>query len=137
MIKITSAKTIVMTSVSLFLLSGCMNDEPSFNPNNKRMVAIAGKPYRVPLETNYSTQPFQSATDNGVIKGREAGLDCRKGDIFWISTEAQEAARRASLDGDTQRAASIIIAAPRKKQIGCAHPLSKKEFEYYKAKQKK
>lgn len=118
----------------LLLLSGCTGSEPSFDPNNKGMVVVEGKTYRVPLEANYSLQPFQSEQDKGVVKGRAAGIDCRKGDIAWISSAVQTAAREAASEGDVNRAASIIIGAPRKGQIGCAHPLSKKQVAYYREK---
>jgi hypothetical protein len=130
-------KFMTVSSLALVFLLGCASDQPSFNPNNKGLVIVAGKPYRVPLEANHSLVPFKSENAQGVVKGRQAGLDCRKGDIFWISTEVQKAAQEASLDGDVNRAASIIIAAPRKRQIGCAHPLSNKEYEYYREKQQK
>ena len=132
--KMTKMKIWVAGS-ALLLLVGCASDQPSFNPNNKGIVFVEGKPYRVPLEANYSIQAFKSAEDTGVVKGRNAGLDCRKGDISWISSEVQKAAQEAASKGDINKAASIVIAAPKKGQIGCAHPLSKKEYEYYKGKQ--
>ena len=131
--KMTRMK-ILVTSSALLLLVGCASDQPSFNPNNKAIVFVEGKPYRVPLEANYSIQTFKSEEDPGVVKGRKAGIDCRKGDISWISSQVQKAAQEAAAKGDTNLAASIVIAAPKKEQIGCAHPLSKKEYEYYKSK---
>ncbi len=128
-------KFILISSLVLLLLSGCTSDQPSFNPNNKGLVVVAGKPYIVPVEANYSLEPFKSNNDKGVLKGRQAGLDCRKGDIAWISSEVQKAAQEARLDGDINRAASIVIAAPKKGQIGCSHPLSRKEYEAYRRKQ--
>ena len=128
-------KLMAISSLALVLFIGCSSDQPTFNPNNKGIVIVEGKPYRVPLEANYSTQPFRSSNDKGVIKGRQAGLDCRKGDISWISFNVQKAAQEAAGKGDVNLAASIVLAAPRKGQIGCAHPLSKKEYEYYRRKQ--
>lgn len=133
--KMEKWKLMAVSGLALVLFIGCSSDQPAFNPNNKGLVIVEGKPYRVPLEANYNAQSFKSANDRGVVKGREAGLDCRKGDIFWISSEVQKAAQEASLEGDMNRAASIVIAAPKKGQVGCAHPLSKKEFEYYRTKQ--
>ncbi len=128
-------KFIGVFSLALVLFTGCADDQPSFNSNNKGIVFVEGKSYRVPLEANYSTQPFKSSNDKGVLKGRQAGLDCRKGDISWISSDMQMAAQEAAAKGDINLASSIIMAAPRKGQIGCAHPLSKKEYEYYREKQ--
>ena len=133
--KMEKWKFMTVASLALVLFIGCSSDQPSFNPNNKGIVVVEGKPYRVPLEANYSTQPFASSNDKGVLKGREAGIDCRKGDISWISSNVQKAAQKAAEKGDINLAASIILAAPRKGQIGCAHPLSKKEYEYYRGKQ--
>ena len=120
--------------VSLLLI-GCAGDQPSFDPNNKGIAVVAGNPYLVPLNANYSVEPFKSENDRGVVKGRQAGLDCRKGDISWISSEVQKAVQEAKLDGDMNRAASIVLSAPRKGQIGCSHPLTRKEYEDYRSKQ--
>ena len=128
-------KLLAVSSLALVLFIGCSSNQPTFNPNNKGIVIVEGKPYRVPLEANYSTQSFKSSNDKGVVKGRQAGLDCRKGDISWISSNVQKAAQEAVGKGDVNLAASIVLAAPRKGQIGCAHPLSKKEYEYYRSKQ--
>ncbi len=125
----------MLMSGFVLLITGCTSNQPSFNPNNKGIVFVEGKPYRVPLEASYSTQAFKSENDKGVVKLRQAGLDCRKGDISWISSEMRADAQEAAAKGDVSLASSIVIAAPRKGQIGCAHPLSKKEYEYYKGKQ--
>ncbi len=124
----------VSALVSLLLI-GCADNQPSFDPNNKGFIVVDGNVYRVPLEANYNAQAFKSDTDKGVVKGRESGLDCKKGDVFWISTKAQKAVYEAKLDGDVNLAASLVLEAPRKRQVGCAHPLTRKEFEYYKNKQ--
>ncbi len=134
-----SCKKIKLILVSVFtslLLIGCTGGQPTFNPNNNGLVVVEGRTYLVPLEAHYTARVFRSKNDEGVLKLRQAGLDCRKGDISWISAEVQQSAQEARLDGDLNRAASIIIEAPRKGQIGCAHPLSKKEYEYYREKQK-
>ncbi len=128
-------KLMAASSLALVLFIGCSSDQPTFNPNNKGIVVVEGKPYRIPLEANYSTQSFKSEKDQGVLKGRKAGIDCRKGDISWISSNVQKAAQEAAATGDVNLAASIVLAAPKKGQIGCAHPLSKKEYEYYRGKQ--
>jgi len=127
-------KLMAVSGLALVLFNGCSSNQPTFNPNNKGIVIVEGKPYRVPLEANYSTQPFKSSNERGVVKGRQAGLDCRKGDISWISSNVQKAAQEAAEKGDITLAASIVLTAPRKGQIGCAHPLSKKEYEYYRGK---
>ena len=133
--KMEKLKFMTVSGLALVLFIGCSSDQPSFNPNNKGIVIVEGKPYRVPLEANYSTQSFKSENDRGVVKGRKAGIDCRKGDISWISSNVQKAAQEAAAEGDVNLAASIVLAAPKKGQIGCAHPLSKKEYEYYRGKQ--
>ncbi len=130
-------KLLLASGFVSLLFIGCASDQLSFDPNNKGIIVVAGNPYMVPLEANYSLEPFKSDNDRGVVKGRQSGLDCRKGDIAWISSEVQKAAQEARLDGDVNRAASIVIEAPRKGQIGCAHPLSRKEFEDYQRKQQK
>ncbi len=122
--------------VSLIFI-GCADDQPSFNPNNKGLVVVAGNTYIIPLEANYSLEPFRNENNPGILKLRQAGVDCRKGDITWISTEVQKAAQEARLDGDVNRAASIVIEAPRKGYIGCAHPISREEYENFRKKQQK
>ena len=127
-------KLLLASGFVSLLFIGCASDQPSFNPANKGVAVVAGNVYLVPLEANYSVEPFKSDNDKGVIKGRQAGLDCRKGDISWISSEVKKSVQEAKLDGDVNRAASIILEAPRKGYIGCAHPLSRKEFEEYQKK---
>ncbi|MEA3433268.1 MAG: hypothetical protein U9R13_01665 [Campylobacterota bacterium] len=129
-------KLILASGLVSLVLVGCASDQPSFDPNKKGIVVIAGNVYIVPLEASHSLEPFKSDTDKGVIKGRQAGLDCRKGDIVWIALDVQKEVQEAKLDGDVNRAASIILEAPRKRKIGCAHPLSREEYEDYRKKQK-
>ncbi len=67
----------------IFILNGC--GQTQFNPNNKAMVFIKGKPYKVPYQTNYSLQPLSK--DN--IKAlRGYGYQyCSEGNIRWISNQ--------------------------------------------------
>ncbi len=118
-------------------LIGCVDDQPSFNPNNNGLVVVKGRTYIVPLEAYYTTDAFRSENEKGVVKLRHAGLDCRKGDISWISKEVQKAAQEAKLDGDINRAASIVIEAPRKGYMGCAHPISREEYDEFRSKKQK
>ncbi len=130
-------KLLLASGFVSLLFIGCASDQPSFTPTNKGIVVVAGNVYLVPLKADYSLDPFKSDNDKGVIKGRQAGLDCRKGDISWISSEVKKSVQEAKLDGDVNLAASIVMEAPRKGYIGCAHPLSRKEFEEYQRKQQK
>ncbi len=128
-------KLILVFGFTSLLLIGCADDQPSFNPNSNGLVVVEGRTYIVPLEASYSLEPFRSDNDQGVLKLRQAGLDCRRGDISWISAEVQKAAQEAKLDGDINRAATIIIEAPRKGYMGCAHPISREEYDDFRRKQ--
>jgi hypothetical protein len=130
-------KLIMVSGFVSLLFIGCASDQPSFDPNKKSIAVVAGNVYLVPLEVEYNLEPFKSENDKGMIKARQAGLDCKKGDILWISSEVKKTVREARLDGDVNRAASIVIEAPRKGYVGCAHPLSRKEFEDYQRKHQK
>lgn len=129
------SKLMFLSGFIVLLLIGCADDQPSFNPDNKGLVIVAGNTYIIPLEASYSLDPFRSDNDQGVLKLRQAGLDCRRGDVSWISAEVQKAAEEARSDGDINRAASIIIEAPRKGYIGCSHPISREEYDDFKRKQ--
>lgn len=126
---------VLVSGFTALLFIGCAGDQPSFNPNDKGIIVVSGNVYLVPLEASYSIAPYKSDNDKGVLKNRQAGIDCRKGDISWISIEVQKAVQEAKLDGDVHRAASIVIEAPRKGYIGCAHPLSREEYEDFRRKQ--
>ena len=128
-------KLILVSGFTSLLLIGCAGDQPSFNPSNNGLVVVEGRTYLVPLEAHYTAQVFRSENDEGILKLRQAGLDCRKGDISWISAEVQKAAQEAKLDGDINRAASIVIEAPGKGYMGCAHPLSREEYDDFRRKQ--
>ena len=80
MIKIKSLVLLFALSIGFI---GC--GQPQFNPNNKSMVFIKGKPYKVPYQTNYSLQPLSK---DDIKALRKYGYQyCSEGDIRWVSNK--------------------------------------------------
>ena len=110
------SKSILPISLVLFLLSGCVNNQPSFDPNNTELRVIDGKSYNIPLGASHS--PY---VDAKVIKFyKEIGLNgCKEGDITWEETKAIDEMSVAIKNGDKD----IYHRLAKAGRIGCASPI--------------
>ena len=91
------------------LISGCAGTQPTFNPNNKLIVFVQGKPYLIPYGVAY--KKLQNLTKQTM---REMG--CKNGDVLW---EKKEIANTVTLG----------VAMPNG-LAGCSKPLTNKEYQY-------
>ncbi len=105
--------------VSLLLLSGCMMNQPDFDPTEMQKVTVKGKVYEIPKGAMVS--PY---VDSKVIDFyRKIGLkNCKRGDITWEEKSAHEAITTAIDKGDK----SIYEKLAKEGRIGCASPLPAK-----------
>lgn len=109
-------KFILPMSLAVFLLSGCINNEPSFDPNDTEVKIVDGKSYNIPRKANPS--PY---VDAKVIKFyKTIGLnDCKEGDITWEENSAKDDMGVAIANGDKD----IYRKLAEEGRIGCSSPL--------------
>ena len=102
--------------LTLFLLSGCMKNQPVFDPSKTELRVIEGKSYNIPVGANLS--PY---VDAKVIKFyKEIGLtECKDGDITWEEVNAKNEMSIAIKNGDKE----IYHRLAKKGLIGCASPI--------------
>ncbi len=118
----TVTKIAIAGGVAL-LFSGCngSNAQPAFNPNNKYIVFVEGKSFRVPYGASYNKRIMKKVTDV------EKRTGCRKGDVAWLTRNQFNKIQATS----GQERKSVILNGYRNGQLACAHPLSKQEYQYY------
>ncbi len=114
---------LLLLSVDVLFLSGCASNQSystpqntqqhtnKFDPNDKRLVFVEGKPFDVPRSANYSPR---RATSEEAKTYRNLGINCNEGDLFWLY-----GFKRAEL--------SELI---RKGYAQCAYPLGNREYQY-------
>lgn len=107
----------------VLLFSGCGQSQPSFNPNNKNIVFVEGRPYLVPANTKYTLKSIRNQSE--IKEKQRYGVYCRKGDIVWGSYAFFNALAK-------NRAAknSLLHEAAHSGHMGCANPLSSQQYQY-------
>lgn len=114
------AKIATITGVAL-LFVGCT--QPDFNPANKALVFKNGKPYRVPYNTGYGNT-IDNRNDLNYYTSKGA-RDCRIGDVVWINFDRN---KRVTNDAE---AGLAFAKAGKEGRLGCAHPLTQREYQFY------
>lgn len=124
---------IIGMSVGIILLVGCA--QPQFNPNDKRIVMVEGKAFRVPkhgIIYNNMAYSKNRKMDVELIKlNRKLGLNCNYGDLNWMTKEVSDTYSKAYRANDMKMVESIKIEAIRSGKIGCVRPLSNQEYDFY------
>jgi hypothetical protein len=117
----------MMSAGFALLLMGCSNNQPSFDPSNKEMKTVDGKHYMVPAGASASSY----AVDSKVIKRyQEFGVnDCQDGDITWEDQKTADAINEVMRSGKKSEGIAIYEKAASEGKIGCASPLSDKEYQ--------
>ncbi len=137
-------KTIIKMAIAMgivFLFSGCT--QPNYNPNNKGIMMLDGEAFRIPRGVTYNSKRYgNDQTSLAVIKqNRRLGLDCRVGDLGWVenSTRKRYSESVAGLRVDSAEGRRIVEPLKREAisngKMGCAHPLSDREYHYYRGKE--
>ena len=70
----------------ILLFSGCGQTQPSYNPNDKRIVFVKDKPYLIPANARYYPITYQVK-----LKYTNTTVTCNKGDIIHMSQELEYA----------------------------------------------
>ncbi len=102
------------------LLSGCAG-QPQFQPNNKIIGFIKGKPYYAPA---YSAHKTLSKSDAKNLK--LLGINCPTGSVLWANPSLV-----ALIDKGTQAEKDYEVKRGfASGNMGCINPLSKQEYQY-------
>jgi len=133
-------KKIIIGMGCLLLVLGCSSNQPktksSFNPARKGIVFVQGKAYRVPHGSNFDNSPMGK---DSVLTLKHVyhkhGVPCKIGDLGWRERTLDAEFRRYSAQEDWDKAEKVLVATVRSGKIGCAHPLSDKEYEFYRSKE--
>lgn len=109
-------KSIFIIGSTIFLFTGCFNNQPSFDSNNTELRVIDGKYYNIPLGAIPS--PY---VDAKVIKFyQEIGLNkCKENDITWEEKNAKNDMSIAIRNGDKD----IYRRLAKEGRIGCVSPI--------------
>ncbi len=120
-------KIMMLASLGSLLFIGCTSNQPSFDPSNKEIKTVDGKHYMVPAGASASSY----AVSSKVIKRyQEFGVsDCQDGDITWEDQETADAINAVMRNGNKSEGLAIYRKAASEGKIGCASPLSDKEYQ--------
>ena len=120
-------KIMMIASLGSLLFIGCTSNQPSFDPSNKEIKTVDGKHYMVPAGASASSY----AVSSKVIKRyQEFGVsDCQDGDITWEDQETADAINAVMRNGNKSEGLAIYRKAASEGKIGCASPLSDKEYQ--------
>jgi len=110
--------------LSGILLVGCTN-QPNFNPDAKNLRFVGGKPYLIPKNSTFGLTPLNKKLASSMKKNSRG--KCKEGDVWWVGLPYGSPGRmviRASSEQEVQNHFDM-------RHTGCAHPLSKQEYQYY------
>lgn len=126
---------LILGASFVFFIVGC--GEPAFNPNIQNIVFVDGEPFRIPAGSSNTPHTFTNTTldQEKMAAYRKNGLDCRIGDILWIENSVGAEGVKIMNSGDKERAYAFVALAAKDGKSGCAHPLSNREYDYYKEKE--
>ncbi len=123
---------IAITVVTLFFV-GCAQPKPNFNPNNKMIVFVEGKPFGIPAGADYS-RGLISDKSLKLFQGMGASY-CQKGDITWEANGVVKDIEAAMKKNNKSEGKAIYRKAISEGKVGCTSPLSNQEYNYYRGKE--
>ena len=111
----------------ILLFVGCTNNQPSPDLSKRVIKTIGEKHYSIPEGTTSSNY----AVDSKVIKRyQEFGVsDCKEGDATWEDQQTADAINSVMRNGKKYEGIAIYKKAAAEGRIGCASPLSDKEYK--------
>lgn len=126
---------LISISVATILLAGCAN--PSFNPNNKQIVFVEGKPFRIPYGASHTGKRFSNTVESRekMIAYKREGLICNMGDLLWIENYTGKAGVKIYKTDGKLAGFSYIGKASREGKSGCVRPISNQEYNFYRSKE--
>lgn len=134
--------TIIIGIGFSLLLLGCSSNQPkkqttpSFNSERKGIVFVQGKAYRVPYKASFNHRPM--GKDSAIILEyvyRKNGIPCKIGDLGWREETLGANFHKYVSVKDWDNADKVFKTMARSGLVGCAHPLSNKEYEFYRSKE--
>jgi hypothetical protein len=110
-------KFISATTLTVIVMSGCNNNQLTFDPSHIEVQKVDGKSYNIP--SGATPSPY---VDAKVIKFyQELGLtNCKEGDITWEEESAKDEMNAAIGKGDK----GVYHKLVQEGRIGCASPIA-------------
>ena len=118
---LTIAKVFLILGISLSFFA-CA--KPSFNPNNKAIQFVKGKPYLIPYQTRYFPLTL-SMSDVYLFKKK--GVASGLYQVLWIVPEEFSKLRGVSDDAFHTIVASLI----KKNKAGFVSAMTNQEYDFY------
>ena len=127
-------KLAIALSMGVFFV-GCTN--PSFNPNNKQVVFIEGKSFRIPYNATSTPHRYtSSAKDKERISiYNKYGMRCKNGDILWIENFTSKEAVKVYKTNGKIAGYNYVGQVFSQGKSGCSKPLSNQEYNFYRGKE--
>lgn len=130
---------IIGIGITLVLFTGC--GQPQFNPNYMNIVMVEGDAFRVPKGSIVNRKKYYNTPNivASVEQNRRLGLDCKIGDLGWseYSTRMkfQEATKGLPTNSPEgfKRIENLKREAINSGKMGCAHPLTDREYDFYRS----
>lgn len=126
---------LISMCVAIILLVGCAN--PSFNPNNKQIVFVEGKPFRIPYGAAHTGKRFTNTVESRekMTSYKREGLICNIGDLLWIENYTGKNGVEIYKTKGKLSGYAYIGKASREGKSGCVRPISNQEYSFYRSKE--
>jgi len=133
----TMKKLGIVIGAGIVLLTGC--GQPEFSPNKMKVVMVEEEAFRIPQEAIYNKRRYYNAPNivASVKQNNRLGLNCKIGDLGWVEYSTREKFVQAKKELPTnsiegwEAVESLKREAIRTGKMGCAHPLTNKEYDFY------
>ncbi len=126
---------LISMGAAIILLAGCAN--PSFNPNNKQIVFVEGKPFRIPYGASHTGKRFTNTVESRekMTSYKREGLICNIGDLLWIENYTAKTGVKIYKSEGKLSGYTYIGKASREGKSGCVRPISNQEYSFYRSKE--
>lgn len=125
----------ISVGASIILFTGCAN--PSFQPNNKKIVFIDGNAYRTPYGAGNTPHKYTSSAEDQerLAVYNKYGMNCKLGDILWIENYTAKEAQNIYNKNGKIAGYTYVGQVSKESKSGCVSPLTEKEYNFYLAKE--
>lgn len=119
-------RILAITGLALFFV-GCAGQ--GIDLNRQHIVFVDGKPFHIPNGTVHTNRIYTNSKILSVY--RQNGLDCREGDVFWATPDVAKKGVSIIQSGNMIGGHAYMANASKEGRAGCAHPLSNREYSFY------